>query len=622
MCGIAGIFDLKHRQVDQELIRKMTNAMAHRGPDSDGFFCEKEIGLGHRRLSIIDLSSAANQPFTDNSGRYVMVFNGEMYNYAEVRSLIKDYAFHTSSDSEVLMAAYVKWGKDCMQYFRGMFAFAIWDKQEKELFIARDRMGVKPLYYFLDEDKLIFASEIRAILETDLVKRKIDEDALLEYFTFQSVSYPFSIVKGIRQLEAGSWMKIKNGQTSQAKYWDLTKTSSDFDFGSIVRVRTQIRELLLQSVERRLVSDVPVGAFLSGGIDSSAVVGLMAEASSAAPNTFNISFEEKEYDESGYAEIIAKKFRTNHTRVLLKPTAFIDELENALNAMDTPSGDGINTFIVSKAIRQKGVTVALSGIGGDELFAGYPFFSQYLDLHKKKYWWNIPAPARGWMAGILVPGHTGGRKGRIRQLLEADSWFIDKTYPVFRQIISPDLLRQLTVTGDGALETAVQKELSAHKPGLLQLPLLSQVSAAEYLGYTQHTLLKDTDQMSMANSLEVREPFFDHDLVEFVLSIPDRLKKPTYPKSLLVESLKPLLPDEIVFRKKQGFLFPWEKWLKKELRSFCDGHIRNMAKRPFINGGQLIDWWNGFLNGKPDIRWPEIWLFVVLDFWLEKNRVS
>jgi asparagine synthase (glutamine-hydrolysing) len=622
MCGIAGIIDLKNRSVDPALIRKMTGAMAHRGPDSDGFFCEEGIALGHRRLSIIDLSSAANQPFTDNSRRYVMVFNGEMYNYKEVRSLIDDYAFHTSSDSEVLMAAYIKWGKDCLRHFRGMFAFAIWDKQEKEIFIARDRMGVKPLYYFLDDERLIFASEIRAILETDLVKRKIDTAALAEYFTFQSVSYPYSIVKGIGQMEAGSWMKIKGGKTEIEKYWEVTTPHVDFDFGDDEGVRTRIRELLLQSVERRLVSDVPVGAFLSGGIDSSAVVGLMAEASAAVPNTFNISFEEKEFDESGYAELVAKKFRTNHTRILLKPAAFIDELENALNAMDTPSGDGINTYIVSKAIRQKGMTVALSGVGGDELFAGYPFFQQYSDLYKRKWLWKAPVAARRLAAAIL-PGGTPGRKGRIKQLLEADSWFIDKSYPIFRQILSPDLLRQLTIPENpGASETSVQRELSARKKEILQLPLLSQVSVAEYLGYTQHTLLKDTDQMSMAASLEVREPFFDHDLVEFVLSVPDRMKRPTYPKSLLVESLKPMLPDEIVFRKKQGFLFPWGLWLKKDLRSFCDRHIRNMAQRSFINGPQLIDWWERFLNGSPGIRWAEVWLFVVLEFWLEKNRVS
>ncbi len=380
---------------------------------------------------------------------------------------------------------------------------------------------------------------------------------------------------------------------------------------------------MLQSIERRLVSDVPVGAFLSGGIDSSAVVGLMAEAGSSQPNTFNISFDEKEYDESPFAEIVARKFNTRHTKIQLKPSVFLDELQNALNALDVPSGDGINTYVVSKAIRQNGMTVALSGAGGDELFAGYPFFEQYRSLQAKKALWAIPTGIRKGLANIWSGGDQEGRKGRMAQLLSLPSCSIDQAYPVFRQILSPRLLKQLTHLSDGgSAGTAVGAELTARLQQLERLPLYSQISAAEYLGYTQHTLLKDTDQMSMAVSLEVREPFFDQDLVEFVLAVPDALKKPQYPKSLLVESLKPLLPDEIVFRKKQGFLFPWNLWLKNELRSFGEEHIRNMASRPFIQGDRLLDRWSRFLKGDDKVRWAELWLFIVLDYWMEKNGIS
>jgi asparagine synthase (glutamine-hydrolysing) len=621
MCGIAGIIDRKGREPDPSLIRKMTEAMSHRGPDADGFFADGGIALGHRRLSIIDLSAAANQPFADNSGRWVMVFNGELYNYQEVRRLMGDYVFRTNSDTEVIIAAYAKWGVDCLSYFRGMFAIVIWDRQEKEIFMVRDPMGVKPLYYFLDNDRLLFASEVRAILATGLVKRRLDETALPDYFSYQSISYPHTMIEGVSQLEAGSWMTIKKGAIEKKRYWDVTNISKDEDMDAGL-VRTRIRELLLQSVRRRLVSDVPVGAFLSGGIDSSAVVGLMAKAGNTAPNTFNICFEEKEYDESAYAEIIARKFNTHHTRVLLKPASFLSELENALAAMDTPSGDGSNTYTVSKAIRSSGIVVALSGVGGDELFAGYPFFEQYLQIHRKGWLWKIPPGLRKSMAG-LMPGSASGKRQRMMQILCAPSNAIEDMYPIFRQILSPRLLAQLTsLTGSGGLMTSVQQELEARKDQLSRLPLLSQVSAAEYLGYTQHTLLKDTDQMSMAASLEVREPFFDQDLVEYVLAIPDRLKKPAYPKSLLVESLKPMLPDEIVFRKKQGFLFPWNVWLKNELRSFCEAHILRMAQRSFIHGDRLIKYWRSFLAGEPAIRWPEIWLFVVLEYWLEKNQVS
>jgi asparagine synthase (glutamine-hydrolysing) len=598
----------------------MTDAMRHRGPDSAGFFVENPIGLGHRRLSIIDLSSAANQPFIDHSGRYAMVFNGEMYNYEEVKRQIPDYPFVTTSDTEVLMAAFIKWGTDCLRLFRGMYAFAIWDRQEQELYMARDRMGVKPFYYFLNDEKFIFASEIRSILGTNEVPRKLDHAALLEYFSYQSVTGCCSIISGIRQLEAGSWMKVTKDGIEKKTYWDLTREITPADYSDTKTVQARIRELMLQSVQRRLVSDVPVGAFLSGGIDSSAVVGLMAEAGTARPNTFNIYFEEKEYDESAYADIIAEKFNTIHTRILLKPSVFLDELHNALQAMDTPSGDGINTYVVSKAIREQGMTVALSGVGGDELFAGYPFFNQFLQLQKNKALWKTPLWLRQAMAAFTPA--MNGKKDRIKQLLVAPSPAIDQVYPIFRQLLSPALLRDLTslVTSEKPI-TTLQQELEGKGDDLKRLPLLSQVSVAEYLGYTQNTLLKDTDQMSMAVSLEVREPFFDQDLVQYILGVPDRLKKPVYSKSLLVESLKPLLPDEIVFRKKQGFLFPWNVWLKNDLRSFCEQRIHNISQRSFVNGPALTKYWNRFLAGDKNVRWGEIWLFVVLEYWLEKNEV-
>jgi asparagine synthase (glutamine-hydrolysing) len=504
-----------------------------------------------------------------------------------------------------------------------MFAFGIWDRQEKQLFLARDPMGVKPLYYYRKGTTFVFASETRAMLATDLMPKKVSVKALVEYFNYQSVSYPYSPVEDILQLQAGSWMKVTREGIECKAYWDVFRASQGVDVGDAGLVQKKIRDLMLQSIERRLVSDVPVGAFLSGGIDSSAVVGLMAEAGPSRPNTFNISFEEKEFDESGYADQIVAKFNTHHTRILLKPTVFLDELQNALNAMDTPSGDGINTFVVSKAIRQNGMTVALSGIGGDELFAGYPFFSQYCQLQGLKDWWKTPLTLRKWLAGMLYPGHAEGKKGKMKQLLQLPAVDIGRCYPVFRQILSPWLLNELTVLAEGAAPlTSVAAGLAAHRQELDKMPLLSQVSAAEYLGYTQHTLLKDTDQMSMAVSLEVREPFFDQDLVAFILGVPDKIKKTVYPKSLLVESLKPLLPDTIVHRKKQGFLFPWEVWLKNELRSFGDMHIRNMAHRPFIRSEQLLGYWNRFLAGDKNVRWSELWLFIVLDYWLEKNGLT
>ena len=375
---------------------------------------------------------------------------------------------------------------------------------------------------------------------------------------------------------------------------------------------------MLQSVKRRLVSDVPVGAFLSGGIDSSAVVALMVEAGDSSPNTFKISFDESEFDESRYADLVAKKFGTRHTQIQLSPEAMLDELTNALDAMDIPSGDGINTYVVSKAIHETGIRVALSGVGGDELFAGYPIFLNYIHLLQKRWIWEAPEKLRV-LAGAFMG--KGERKDRMRQILKLSSPEIAQTYPIFRQIISPAALRELTNLNGYDQET-LSNQLLNKKQALARLPFYSQVTAAEYMGYTQQTLLKDTDQMSMANSLEIREPFFDQDLVEFVMSVPDHFKVPVYPKSLLVESLKPMLPDEIVLRKKQGFVFPWNQWMKKELRSFCDLHINRIAQRDFIHGDRLKYTWNSFLNGDKNIRWVEMWLFVVLNYWMEKNNID
>jgi asparagine synthase (glutamine-hydrolysing) len=617
MCGIACILN-KESPVPIEQIHRMTDSMRHRGPDAEGFFVDGELAFGHRRLSIIDLSETANQPFEDASGRYVIVFNGEIYNYAEVKPLLTGYPFRTHGDTEVILAGYIRWGADCLLHLRGMYTIAIWDKQERELFIARDRLGVKPLYYYQQPDQFVFASEIRAILKIKNGDRKIDQDALAEYFRYQSVGFPFSPVQGIRQMEAGTWMRIRRGEIKTQKYWDPTERNYDFEFTDKKEVQRKVKELMLQSVSRRLVSDVPVGAFLSGGIDSSAVVGLMAEAGDSSPNTFNVSFDESEYDESPYADLIAKKFSTRHTQVRLKPEVMLEELTHALDAMDTPSGDGINTYVVSKAIHREGIRVALSGIGGDELFAGYPIFDHYVRLQQKRWLWKTPGALRSALAGMLG---AGARKDRVRQFLALPTPAIENSYPILRQLLSPEGFPSLVLRKTADQQTLAQQLLSK-KDALAGLPFFSQVTAAEYLGYTQQTLLKDTDQMSMAHSLEIREPFFDQDLVEFVISVPDHFKVPVYPKSLLVESLKPLLPDEIVHRKKQGFVFPWKEWMKKELKAFCETHIQYIAQRDFIRGDHLQKTWARFLSGDPDIRWQQLWLFVVLDYWMERNAVQ
>lgn len=620
MCGITGIFNFLPGMIQETSIRSMTNALSHRGPDAEGYYFNEHIGLGHRRLSIIDLSAASNQPFTDVSGRYVVVVNGELYNFRELRNELPDYPFQTSGDTETLVAAFSKWGPECVKRIKGMFAFALWDKQEELLYICRDRMGVKPLYYHLNDKGIIFASEVRSILASGLVTRKLNKAALPDYLSFQSFGYPFSPIEGIMQLKAGSFLKISKKGVEKNIYWSLAEEKPDFDFKDEAATHERIRQLLRKAVQSRLVSDVQVGAFLSGGIDSSIIVGLMAEMSSIKPSTFNISFSEKEYDESFYAEIVAKRFNTDHTRLELSPEVFLDEMENAMNAMDSPSADGLNTFVVSKAISKTGVKVALSGVGGDELFARYPFYNKYLQLqHQKKVFDNTFLLRKS--AADLLRKSNSGKNHRIASILATKSVSISNIYPEFRRIISSQHIRQFTNLGWNG-ESQLFTELTKNQEKFNQLPFLSQVSAAEYLGYTQHTLLKDTDQMSMAVSLEVREPFFDHDLVNFMLYVPDSLKHHHNKHSSLVGSVMPMLPKEILHREKQGFLFPWQVWMKNQLRSFCERRIDLLCQRDFINGTNLRLYWKRFLENDPTIRWTEIWLFVVLEYWMEKNQIE
>ena len=612
MCGIAGIYSFKQQPVQLELVKKMTTAMAHRGPNAVGFLEDENVALGHRRLSIIDLSEGANQPFADHSRRYQMVYNGELFNFLDVKKTITDHSYTTTGDTEVLIEAFARWGIDCLSKFKGMFAVAIWDTVEKELWLARDRMGVKPLYYYADDNYLVFASEIRAILATGLAPAKLNKKAVANFLKYQSVSSPDSIIEGIHELPPAHFMKIRNGQIEIRSYWDITAAPPVAEKDP-VKIKKHIYDLLQQAVSQRLISDVPIGSFLSGGIDSSAVVALMSKANSSKPVTFNISFEEKEYDESAYAEIVARKFNTDHHKIVLQPKVMLEELTNALNAMDTPSGDGINTYVVSKAVKQAGLTVALSGVGGDELFAGYPFFKKYFQLQQQSFGWNATSGVRK-----LVAGFAG--ESKWRDLLLAPSSRIADIYPVLRQIVSPRDIIQLTHLDSYSDEVA--ELLRSKEKAIKGFPYFSQVSIAEYFGYTYQTLLKDTDQMSMAHSLEVREPFFDHELIEYVLRIPDDIKYPNYPKQLLVESMGDLLPPEIVHRKKQGFTFPWAFWMKKELAAFCETHINRICERDFIQADALRKKWQQFLAGENNIRWMEIWLFVILEYWLEKNGVE
>lgn len=621
MCGINGIVSLGGEEKSfSGNVERMNAALAHRGPDDGGVFSDTRVALGHRRLSIIDLSNAGHQPMQSADGRYVIVFNGEIYNFRELRSEL-DYPFHSHTDTEVLLAAWQAWGENCIDRLIGMFAFAIWDRAQGELHLVRDRLGKKPVYYYTDGEQLVFSSEMRAVLASGFVPRRLDTDALVDFLRYQTVHQPKTIVAGVRMLPAGTHMKIKGRQPEIRTYWSPVQARMQPD---ITRQAAQkaVREALQKAVERRLVADVPFGAFLSGGIDSSAIVALMSQVTDKV-STFSISFAEEEFSEARYARMVAEKYKTDHHEIQLSPDDFLALLPEALDRMDHPSGDGPNTYVVSKVTREAGITMALSGLGGDELFAGYSIFERSMRL-RNLHWLNlVPRPLRAAIGRVVHGLKPSIATAKIAGILGKQRLSALSAYPFNRQVFLDDQIAavlnrtSLPVNSVDALLDGFAEDVRFQA-----MPLLSQVSVAEMATYMQHVLLRDTDQMSMAHALEVRVPFLDHELVELVLGLPDAIKYPHSPKQLLVESLGNLLPPEIVNRPKMGFTLPYAQWMKADLRDFCAQRLSRLAERDEFNGANVKAYWSDFLADRKTISWSRIWMLVVLEHWLEKNAVA
>jgi asparagine synthase (glutamine-hydrolysing) len=627
MCGINGILGIENPEKGKLFLSKMNAKMAHRGPDDEGIFADTNIAVGQRRLSIIDLSSAGHQPMWSNDKRYCIVYNGELYNFKELRfdlerasrgSEDKPYHFITASDTEVILAAYSRWGKACLKKFNGMYGFAIWDVEKKELFIARDRLGIKPIYYSYKNQVLAFSSEIRSLLESEIVPRKLNNEALIDYLRYQTVHAPNTMAKDVFMLMPGHYIVAHQHEIKIEKYWDINQfVGSQKTDTPYAEVCSKVNNLFEKAVQRRLVADVPFGAFLSGGIDSSAVVGMMSKVSTSKVKTFSVVFEDEKFSEAKYARIIANKFNTEHHEIKLTPNDFKNELNGALHSMDHPSGDGPNTYVVSKATKNAGITMALSGLGGDELFAGYDIFNRTLKLDKLKWLSGIPGISiAAKLNKILRPGISASK---IAELLALNSLDFKHTYPLSRQVLLEDQIEKI-LNSKGATKNSVAeiiKNIKAQSGNLI-----SAVGIAEISTYMQNVLLRDTDQMSMAHALEIRVPFLDYELVEYVVGLPDVYKIPTSPKKLLVDSMGDLLPPEIVNRPKMGFTLPWNNWLKSDFRSLCESNLKLLGQNPNFNAKELEDQWQRFLKNDPMITWSRIWYLVVLQSWITENNIE
>lgn len=619
MCGITGIYGYKNRESAEKTVRQMNANMVHRGPDAQGIWTDNQVVLGHTRLSIIDTSEAGNQPFTSKDNQIVIAFNGEIYNYIELKKeLSSEYEFSTSSDTEVIIAAYKKWGIDCIHHFLGMFGFALYDKVKEMLYIVRDRIGIKPVYYAQTTEGLLFASEIRILLSSGLIERKITHQALADYLHYQTVHAPNTIIEGVKMLMPGHYMELHNNDIKTVKYWDFIVNAHQFEPPqNPTHIKKDIHDLLLSSVELRMRADVPFGAFLSGGIDSSIIVGLMSKISSQPVRTFSVTFHEKEFDESPYSSAIAKKFNTTHTPIRLHATDFLKLVPEALQAMDHPSGDGPNTYVVSKVTKEAGVKMALSGLGGDELFAGYHVFLRIKKLEEQKILHAIPKTIRSIAGNTLYKIKPSISSEKIAAALKSNLHF-EELYPLIRKILDDETILKL-LKHDKSFENPVI--ISAKNIATSTLPLFSKVSVAEMSTYMQNILLRDSDQMSMAHALEIRVPFMDHRLVEYVLGVCDDIKYPHSPKQLLTDSFAELLPPEVINRPKMGFTFPWAGWMRNELKSFCEEHIEALSQIETLNVEEAKKLWLRFLNNDPLITWSRIWPLVVLGHWVKQHDV-
>jgi asparagine synthase (glutamine-hydrolysing) len=581
MCGIAGIVSLEGQPVFQQELRNMCSAIAHRGPDDEGFYFGTGVGLGMRRLSIIDLDSG-RQPVSNEDASVWVVFNGEIYNYQALRDELEElgHVFSTRSDTETIVHLYEEYGKRLVHHLRGMFAFALWDERKRRLLIARDRVGIKPLYYAETGGRLLFASELKSILQLAGVERNLSWSAVSHLFTFLSTPPTEAIIDGIHKLEPGHLLTVTPGASPIIeRYWDL-KFEPDYARGLGYFV-DRVRELLDESVRLHMVSDVPLGAFLSGGIDSSAIVATASALTATPLKTFSIGFKERDYDELGHARVVAEAFQTEHYDLTLGPDA-LGRLEDLAWHLDEPFGDSsaIPTYMVSK-LASESVKVVLSGDGGDELFAGY---DKYVVEQRERSHAPLPALARSVLGRIsrTMPGGMRGRNFLRHMSLAGAERYLDacSLFPRddMKQLFRPDVFEQLAPFEPWRAKAAYMESGTRN--------WLSNLQGLDVNNYLPLDILTKVDRMSMAHSIETRVPLLDHKLVEFAATIPPEMNlRNGTTKYVLKQAMRGILPDGIIDRPKQGFAVPLGYWFRGKLGPYVRDLLlgESASRRGFFN---------------------------------------
>lgn len=623
MCGITGYVNNGERAVDRSVLERMNAAIIHRGPDEDGFYVKENVGLAMRRLAIIDLAGG-QQPIYNADRTKWLIFNGEIYNYQELRQdlLKRGHKLYTKSDTEAVLHLYEEFGADCLQYLRGMFAFAIWDEVEKTLFLARDRVGKKPiLYSHQPNGDLIFGSEFTAVLEHPSVTREVDMQAIDSYMSYLCVPAPQTAFKSIRKLEPGHWMRWKDGRVETHRYW-LPKFTPKIKISEEEAIEETTR-IVRESTRLRMISEVPLGAFLSGGVDSSTIVALMAQESSQPVKTFSIGFEEQDFSELKYARKVAEHVGAEYNEFIVRPKA-LEILPTLVEHYGEPYADSsaIPTYYVSKETR-KHVTVALNGDGGDESFAGY---ERYMAMEIAEIYRRLPS----WLRSAFIEGpvnmlpsselkktrirdvqrfFTSANEGRKERYFRWMSTFKPALKP---GLYTPEFAAEVTQQTSHFLDQWFD---TANGSGILDATLLT-----DQMTYLPNDLLVKVDIASMANSLEARSPFLDHNVIEFAASLPENVKmRGMRPKYLLKKVAARLVPREVIYRRKMGFGVPVGRWLRGEMSGFLRDTLLSDASmtRGIIRPEKLRQYVEEHIAGTFDHSF-QVWSLLMLELWFRR----
>jgi len=608
MCGIVGF-----NWEDKELVKKMASTLEHRGPDDYGHYTDNNVSLGQRRLSILDLSKKGKQPMSDSDGKVWITYNGEVYNFREIRKELenKGHKFNSNTDTEVILYGYKEWGIKILEKLNGMFAFCIYDSEKKDIFLARDRMGIKPLYYYWKDGKLIFASELKAIIRHD-IKKRINKEAVKEYLTFGYILAPKSIFENIYKMRPGEYATLKDNKLTLHKYWSLNyakKINKSKDY-----FEKEILRHLEESVKKRLISDVPVGAFLSGGIDSSAIVAMLKKFKPDL-KTFSISFEHKEFNESEYAKKVSEFIGTDHYETAFDADYVTKLIPKLVYHYDEPFADPsmIPTYLVSKVAR-KHVTVSLSGDGGDESFGGYERYNWY-----KMIKWHRHTP-KLITRTIFRPAVNLAYKTTKAHFFNKGKMFIEgnkfKDYELYAKTLaftSDELRNRLSVD-------KIQDPFKAFKPHFDSVQTGDKMLNCDFNIYLPDDILTKLDRASMAVGLEARVPFLDHHFIEFTSQIPFGLKvKGLTTKYIFKKALKNTLPKEIINRKKKGFGVPLKHYFRKELKDYLQQKLldKDCMIKQFVHQNEIKKIYDKHQSGKEDNNYI-LYGLLMLEEWMNK----